>query len=582
LIHTLRILGLPALLVVALCVAVYQTQLELTQSLYNTQHRERTQLLERASNALNTLFFEKLDAVGEVARTPAVAELTMTGRSSELVESLGAWQSALRIPVLALFERDTNTLYVPGQKPRAGEFYGLTSWISDALSDVQKVAREPALELFRGYPTLIKGHAVAIAGEPRLIFIAGVRVDKNWIERLSEYTHLPMRAGRHGNVQLTAGTPTQGGEWFKLNLPHALADAGYVLEVQLPAIHEATNPETWALWTTSIALLTGLLLLAWLLSVDGFRRRQVMQFVQAIEEEDELALQKLPTGMATAGQHVLEQQRALKQELDLARSRIEQAEQALQHSRRQLRKATSELEQLRVAPRTRSSFLSRMGDEITTPMKSTGSMLKLLSEFQLPEEPRELIGIALRSHQMLASNIENVLDFTKMDAGLLKLFPADFELDVMLRELIAELGPHAEAKGLKLTWNINERVPTSCHGDRQRIRQILYNLVGNAIRFTKQGQVGIYVDTIYDKGKQLIRYSVVDTGVGIPKEAQKTLFESLEEHSRLANSSFAGRLRLIVSKQLAELMGGSIGVTSEPGKGSRFWFTVRYLPPRGL
>jgi signal transduction histidine kinase len=246
-----------------------------------------------------------------------------------------------------------------------------------------------------------------------------------------------------------------------------------------------------------------------------------------------------------------------------------------------LERARDERGRLQQAPKIKSGFLSRMGDEITSPLKSVASMLKLLSESKLADEPKEVVEIARRSHQLLASNIDNVLDLSKLDANMLKLFPADFDIKVLITELYTDLLPHAESKNLKLEWNINERVPASCHGDRQRIHQVLYNLVGNAIRFTKEGSVGIYVDMLYEKGRQYIRFTVIDTGIGIPKSAQNSVFESFETHSKLTTSSFAGRLRLIVSKKLTQLMGGEIGIVSEVGKGSRFWFTIRYQNPRG-
>ncbi|HFB66215.1 MAG TPA: hypothetical protein ENJ60_11825, partial [Aeromonadales bacterium] len=260
-------------------------------------------------------------------------------------------------------------------------------------------------------------------------------------------------------------------------------------------------------------------------------------------------------------------------------SKIEHSNQSFRRNIKQIR---GEKNRLQHAPKVKSGFLSRMGDEITSPMKSVSSMLKLLVESKLPDEPAEVVEIATRSHQMMSSNIENVLDFSKLDAGLLKLFMADFDIEVLIRELVKELEPHADSKELSMEWHIHDRVPESCYGDRQRIHQILYNLAGNAIRFTKEGTIGVYVDMIYEKGRQFIRYTVTDTGIGIPKPAQEAVFESLDPHSKLTTSSFAGRLRLIVSKQLTELMGGEMGLSSEVGKGSRFWFTIRYQNPRGL
>ena len=115
---------------------------------------------------------------------------------------------------------------------------------------------------------------------------------------------------------------------------------------------------------------------------------------------------------------------------------------------------------------------------------------------------------------------------------------------------------------------------TEVAAGQNRIRQILRNLLGNAIRFTKNGDISLYADLVKVNGKQQLRFTVKDTGVGIPLEAQKGLFNSLEQSTKLTNASFAGRLRLIVSKDLSKLMGGEIGIISETGKGSQFWFTV--------
>jgi signal transduction histidine kinase len=215
-----------------------------------------------------------------------------------------------------------------------------------------------------------------------------------------------------------------------------------------------------------------------------------------------------------------------------------------------------------------------MGDEITTPMKTLSSMLHLLSEYNLPEEPRELLNIARRSANTLINNLNNILDFSKLDANLLKLQKSDFEIRQLFDEVTSEYTPHAESKSLKLSSYVSPEVPDAIFNDSRRVRQIIKNLLGNAIRFTKEGEVKLTCDLVMQNSVQFLRITVSDTGVGIPKEAQKGLFDSLEQKTKLTNSSFAGRLRLIVSKKLAELMGGTIGVESEPQRGSTFWFTI--------
>ena len=252
----------------------------------------------------------------------------------------------------------------------------------------------------------------------------------------------------------------------------------------------------------------------------------------------------------------------------------------LQESQDLLQKVKSNIENERdsavAAPRLKSEFLSRMGDEITTPMKSVVSMLKLLSEYPFDPEPKQLLTIAKRSTRTLVNNLNNILDFSKLDAQMLRLKPKQFSVRELVDELSSELSHFANEKGLSLQASSAPEMPELLTADEYRIKQILRNLLGNAIRFTKTGEVSLYADLTAQKGTKLLRFTISDTGIGIAPAAQKELFDSLEQTTKLSNSSFTGRLRLIVSKRLAELMGGEIGVVSEVGEGSQFWFTVAY------
>jgi signal transduction histidine kinase len=226
------------------------------------------------------------------------------------------------------------------------------------------------------------------------------------------------------------------------------------------------------------------------------------------------------------------------------------------------------------APRLKSEFLSRMGDEVTVPMNSVVNMLKLLSEYEHEDEAKELLNIAKRSTRTLVDNLNNILDFSKLDANLLKLNPSKFSVRELIDDLSSELAHFAHEKGLSLQASSDPEIPTQVHADIKRIRQIIRNLLGNAIRFTKKGEVSLYADMINKDDKKQLRFTVKDTGVGIPEDAQQELFNSLKPATRLTNSSFAGRLRLIVCKNLVDLMGGEIGLISHPGQGSQFWFTI--------
>ncbi len=252
----------------------------------------------------------------------------------------------------------------------------------------------------------------------------------------------------------------------------------------------------------------------------------------------------------------------------------------LQESQQKILNANDEIKAERdsavAAPRLKSEFLSRMGDEITTPMKSVVSMLKLLSEYPFEAEPKQLLNIAKRSTRTLVDNLNNILDFSKLDANMLKLKPRDFNVRELVDALSSELVHFANEKNLSLQASSDAEVPATLKADVFRIKQILRNLLGNAIRFTKSGEVSLYADVSAKNERKLLRFTIADTGIGMSPDAQKEIFDSLQQTTKLSNASFAGRLRLIVSKHLAEQMGGEIGVISEIGQGSQFWFTVAY------
>ncbi len=277
--------------------------------------------------------------------------------------------------------------------------------------------------------------------------------------------------------------------------------------------------------------------------------------------------------LITSMKQRFEQQVQQKKLLNIELRKAQENEQALKATTSSL---SSERDKAMAAPRIKSEFLSRMGDEITTPMKSVVSMLKLLSEYDFESEPKQLLNIAKRSTRTLVDNLNNILDFSKLDAELLQLKPLTFSVRELVDDLSAELSHYVKEKDLAMQASCAPEIPSLVNADTARIRQILRNLLGNAIRFTREGEVSLYVDLYNKDDTQLLRFTVKDSGVGIPAEAQHGLFDSLERQTKLTNSSFAGRLRLIVSKNLAELMGGEIGVISEPGKGSQFWFTVAF------
>jgi len=322
-------------------------------------------------------------------------------------------------------------------------------------------------------------------------------------------------------------------------------------------------------WQQIKKVQSSLILLNQTLNIDLPIAEQIKRLTNIQHESGDMALQECAHSVRTR----LEQLSQQKKSLAIDVRKLQESEQKLKQVKTNIE---SERDNAMAAPRLKSEFLSRMGDEITTPMKSVVSMLKLLSEYPFEPEPKQLLTIAKRSTRTLVNNLNNILDFSKLDADMLRLKPKQFSVRELVDELSSELSHFANEKGLSLQASSTPEMPEILTADEYRIKQILRNLLGNAIRFTKTGEVTLYADLTAKGGHKLLRFSISDTGIGISPAAQRELFDSLEQTTKLSNSSFTGRLRLIVSKKLAELMGGEIGVKSEIGQGSQFWFTVAY------
>ncbi len=246
---------------------------------------------------------------------------------------------------------------------------------------------------------------------------------------------------------------------------------------------------------------------------------------------------------------------------------------SLKMAREELKKARDIAE---LAAKAKAMFLANMSHEIRTPLNGIVGMIDIMRQTNLDEQQREYLSIIDISSETLLMIINDILDFSKIEAGQISFEQISFNIRNEIDDVYKVLAHSAKQKNLELLVHIGQDIPETVQGDPFRLKQVLINLINNAIKFTKKGTVGVTVSLVRKAGfKDAIRFEVRDTGIGISPENQRKLFRSFSQADTSTTRTFGGSgLGLAISKRLVQMMDGEIGVESTEGKGSLFWFTV--------
>ncbi len=355
---------------------------------------------------------------------------------------------------------------------------------------------------------------------------------------------------------------------------------------------------SWLAWyvTISLAIFLIALLVAYSLArwLQGIITRPIFDLnhtMQRVSEARDYSVRQESTsddemghlinGFNTMLQKIQQRDQELTTHREHLEKLVEKRTGKLTETNRELQKTVVELERARkkaeAGSQAKSEFLANMSHEIRTPMNGIMGMSDLLFDTELVGKQKRYVQILQRSTEGLLRIINDILDFSKIEAGKLTLEKLDFDLHELVEDVVEFFCDPCNRKGLELICAIREEVPIAVEGDPDRLRQILSNLISNAVKFTEQGEISITVEVLETSGEEVtLRFRVQDTGIGVAPEKQKSIFSYFSQADGSTTRKYGGTgLGLTIASTLSTLMGGEIGVESGPSKGSTFWFTAR-------